>query len=89
MSASAPLGSPSRKTGSEEAVCTRAIRVGEVVRWVICHAAATSFIHMQTLDASHTDQSIRNVFRRSGAHAEGFSMRGSSGAGRFSLTATV
>ena len=89
MSASAPLPSPSRKTGREDAVWTSAISVGDVVRWVICHAAATSFIHMQTLDASHTVQSIRNVFRRSGAHADGFSMRGSSGAGRFSLTSTV
>ena len=89
MSASAPLGSPSRKTGSDEAVCTSAMSVGEVVSVVICHAAATSFIHMQVFDASHTSQSDRNVAILRGAHAEGCSIRGSSGAGRFSLIPPV
>src|SRR5216684_3228041 len=61
MSAKAPLGSPSRNTGNDEAVVTSAISVGEVVSEVISHAAATSFIHMHVLEASHTSQSVRKV----------------------------
>src|SRR6218665_680398 len=61
MSASAPLGRPSRKTGKVEAVCTRATSTGEVVSEVIIQAAATSFIHMQILAASVTPQSMRKL----------------------------
>ena len=46
MSASAPLGRPSRNTGSV-GVCTSATITGEVVSEVISQAAATSFIDMQ------------------------------------------
>jgi hypothetical protein len=59
--------------------------MGDVVSDVMTQAAATSFIHMQVFDASHTSHSIRNVALRRGSHAEALSMRGSSGAGRFSL----
>jgi hypothetical protein len=59
--------------------------MGDVVRDVMTHAAATSFIHMHVFDASHTSHNIRNVALRSGSHAEALSRRGSSGAGRFSL----
>src|SRR5258706_1550192 len=85
MSAKAPLGRPSRKTGSDEAVCTSAMRLGEVVREVISNAAATSFIHTQMFEAIHTSQSMRKVGRRNGAHADLRSTSGTSGAGRFSL----
>src|SRR5450755_4874849 len=85
MSASAPLGRPKRNTGSDEAVCTSAISVGEEVREVMSHAEATSFIHMQTFEAIQTSQSIRKVGRRSGAQVDFLSTCGSSGAGRFSL----
>ena len=61
MSASAPLGRPSKKTGSVDAVCTRATSTGEVVSEVIIQAAATSFIHMQMLAASVTPQSMRKL----------------------------
>src|SRR5258706_413897 len=38
MSANAPLGMPSRNTGSEQAVCTIAISTVDVVSEVIIHA---------------------------------------------------
>ena len=41
MSASAPLGRPSKKTGKVEAVCTSATQMGELVKEVIIQAAAT------------------------------------------------
>jgi hypothetical protein len=81
MSAAAPLGSPSRNTGNDEAVCTSAISVGEVVSDVITHAAATSFIHMHTFDAAHTSHSIRNVGSRNGAHADWLGMGDTGGPG--------
>src|SRR5512143_2089301 len=88
MSASAPEGRPSRNTGSEEAVCTSAISVGEEVRVVITHAAATSFIHIVMLAASHTIQSMRKVGWASGAHGEVewsvASFAGAGGVSRFS-----
>jgi len=59
MSASAPLGMPSRKTGSVAADCTSAIMIGALVSDVISQAAATSFIHMQTFDVSHVNHSMR------------------------------
>jgi hypothetical protein len=43
---------------------------GAVVSEVISHAAATSFIHMQTFDVSHVNHSMRYTGRASGAHAE-------------------
>src|SRR5258707_376724 len=67
MSASAPLGRPSRKTGSVEADCTRATSTGEVVSEVMSQAAATSFIHMQVLAAIQISQSMRKVGPDSGA----------------------
>jgi hypothetical protein len=53
------------------AVCTRATQIGSVVREVISQAAATSFIHMQMLAASHVNHSIRKTGAFSGAKAEG------------------
>ncbi len=69
MSAIAPLGSPSRNTGSVEAVCTSATITGLVVSVVISQAAATSFIHIVMLAASHASQSMRKVRSFSGASA--------------------
>lgn len=55
--------------GNVEAVCTSATITGEVVNEVISQAAATSFIHMQTLAISHADQSMRNTGCAIGASA--------------------
>src|SRR4051812_49760424 len=78
-SATAPLGNPSRNTGSDAAVVTIAIIVGDVVSVVMTHAAATSFIHIAMFVPTHTSHSMRNVASRSGAHAVGFSVDGSGG----------
>ena len=69
MSASAPLGRPSRNTGSVEAVWTSATITGDAVSEVISQAAATSFIHMQTFAVSQTAHSMRNTGLASGAQA--------------------
>src|SRR5258706_1447587 len=70
MSAMAPLGRPSRNTGRVDADWTSATITGDGLREVISQAAATSFIHMQTLAAIHTPHSVRNTGRCSGAQAE-------------------
>lgn len=70
MSASAPLGSPSRKTGSVEADCTSATIAGDVVSVVISHADATSFIHMQMFDVSQVIQRRRKTGLASGDQGE-------------------
>ena len=70
MSASAPLGRPSRNTGAVEAVCTSATSTGEVVSVVISHAVATSFIHMQVLATIQVAQSMRNTGTDSGANGD-------------------
>ena len=69
MSASAPLGKPSRNTGKVEADCTSATQIGEVVSEVIIHAAATSFIHMEMLAISQVLHSRRNTGNPSGVNA--------------------
>ena len=69
MSASAPLGSPSRNIGSVEAVCTSATSAGSEVSVVISQAADTSCIHSEMLAASQAAHSMRNVALRSGAIA--------------------
>ena len=71
MSASAPLGRPSRNTGNVEADCTSATITGDVVSVVISHAAATSFIHMQMFDVSQVIHSSRKTGLASGDHGEG------------------
>ena len=65
MSASAPLGKPSRNTGRVDAVCTKATQIGEEVRDVIIQAAATSFIHIEMLAASQVPHNIlkTGIFR--------------------------
>src|SRR5882724_8166989 len=71
ISASAPLGSPSRNTGSVEADCTSATSTGEVVSVVISHAAATSFIHMLRFDANHVSHNVLKTGTRSASHVDG------------------
>ena len=70
MSARAPLGRPSKNTGSVDAVCTKATSTGDVVSEVIIHAAATSFIQTQMLATSVTLHSKRKVGVRRGAQVE-------------------
>src|SRR6218665_1639485 len=69
MSASAPLGRPSKNTGSVDADCTSATRIGELVSVVISQAAATSFIHMQVLAVTQVSHNMRNTGIVSGASA--------------------
>jgi len=71
MSASAPLGRPNKTTGNTDADCTSAIITGDVVKVVISHADATSFIHMQMFAVSHVPHSNLNTGRRKGAQADG------------------
>src|SRR6218665_1449051 len=61
MSASAPLGRPSKNTGSVDAHCTSATRIGELVSVFISQAAATSFIHMQLLAVTQVSHNMRNT----------------------------
>lgn len=70
MSASAPLGRPSKKTGKVDAVCTRATQMGEDVNDVIIQAAATSLIHMETLAINQVHHSMRNTAIFNGASAD-------------------
>jgi hypothetical protein len=67
MSANAPLGRPSRNTGSVEAVCTIATITGLVVSDVITQAAVTSFIHIEMLAANVASHRLRNTPVRNGA----------------------
>jgi len=67
MSASAPLGSPSRNTGSVDAVCTSATITGLGVSEVITQAAVTSFIHIATLAAKVASHRLRKTVVRNGA----------------------
>lgn len=70
MSARAPLGKPSRNTGSVDAVCTSATQIGDVVSEVIIQADATSFIHMQIFAISQALHSMRKTGRRNGSSAD-------------------
>ena len=67
MSASAPLGRPSRNTGSVDAVCTMATISGLVVNEVMTQAAVTSFIHIAMLAAKQASHRLRKTAPRNGA----------------------
>ena len=69
MSASAPLGSPSRNTGRVDADWTSATQIGVLVSVVIVQAAATSVIHMHRLAVSQVLQSRRKTGTLSGSSA--------------------
>src|SRR6185369_4886324 len=79
MSASAPLGSPSRNTGSVDAVCTSATHNGDGASDVMSQADATSFIHIVVLAAIHVAHNMRKTGRRSGASADRESSSGGGG----------
>ncbi len=70
MSASAPLGNPSTKTGRVEAAWTSATITTLSVSEVISQADATSFIHIVTLAASQANHSMRKTGSRSGPSGE-------------------
>jgi hypothetical protein len=57
-----PAGRLTRKLGSEDAVCTRAVISGEMDNVVIIHDAPTVCIQVPTFDASaaiHTSLKLR------------------------------
>ena len=83
MSASAPLGRPSRNTGRVPADWTSATHRGVGAIEVMSHAAATSFIHIVVFAAIQVSHSIRNTGCRSGARADSDSSVGR-GAAAFS-----
>jgi hypothetical protein len=68
ISANAPLGIPNRKTGKFDAVWINATKVGELDNEVIIQEAATSFIHIQILDAIQANQSIKKTWFFNGIH---------------------
>jgi hypothetical protein len=69
MSASAPLGKPSRNTGSVEADCTSATQIGVLVSVVMVQAAATSVIHMHRFAVSQVLHSSRKTGTLKGSSA--------------------
>src|SRR6266481_7444659 len=69
MSATAPAGSPTKKTGRLVALCTRATISGDGESEVIDHAAPTFCIHVPTLEMSEAIHSARNTGCDSGAQA--------------------
>src|SRR5438445_323285 len=70
MSATAPAGSPTTKTGRLVALCTRATINGDGESEVIAHAAPTFCIHVPTLEMSEAIHSARNTGCDSGAQAD-------------------
>src|SRR6266849_132937 len=69
ISATAPAGSPTKKTGRLVALCTRATINGDGESEVIDHAAPTFCIHVPTLEMSEAIHSARNTGCDSGAQA--------------------
>src|SRR5258705_805328 len=70
MSAIAPAGSPTTKTGRLVALCTRATINGDGASDVIDHAAPTFCIHVPTLEMSEAIHSARKTGCDSGVQAE-------------------
>src|SRR6266446_9526553 len=70
ISATAPAGSPTRKTGRLVALCTRATMKGDGESDVMAHAALTFCIHVPMLETSEAIHSARNTGRDSGVQAE-------------------
>src|SRR2546428_682164 len=69
ISATAPAGNPTSKTGRLVALCTRATISGDGESEVIAHAAPTFCIHVPTLEMSEAIHSARNTGCDSGAQA--------------------
>src|SRR5213593_812543 len=70
ISATAPAGSPTRKTGRLVALCTRATINGDGESDVMAHAALTFCIHVPMLDTSEAIHSARNTRCDSGVQAD-------------------
>src|SRR6266581_1752843 len=70
MSATAPAGSPTTKTGRLVALCTRATINGDGESEVIAHAAPTFCIQVPMFETSEELQSARNTGCDSGAQAD-------------------
>src|SRR6267142_1492494 len=70
ISATAPAGSPTRKTGRLVALCTRATISGDGESEVIAHAAPTFCIQVPMLETSEAIHSTRNTGCDSGVQAE-------------------
>src|SRR6266850_2575936 len=70
ISAIAPAGSPTTKTGRLVALCTRATINGDGESEVMAHAALTFCIHVPTLEMSEAIHSARNTGCDSGVQAE-------------------
>src|SRR5580692_2550156 len=72
MSASAPAGKMTRKTGNVVAACTKPTINGDMVNWVISQPAPTFCIQVPVYEINDAIQSERNSGSRNGAHAEPF-----------------
>src|SRR5258708_10511415 len=70
ISATAPAGSPTTKTGRLVALCTRATINGDGESEVMAHAAQTFCIHAPVLETSEAIHSTRNTGCDSGVQAE-------------------
>src|SRR4029077_18438728 len=70
ISATAPAGNPTTRTGRLVALCTRATINGDGESEVIAHAAPTFCIHVPTLEMSEAIHSARNTGCDSGAQAD-------------------
>lgn len=65
-SASAPLGKPSIKTGSAEAVCTRAISRGLAPDSTKYNVAVVSNIHIAVFERTNVNHKTRKCGKRKG-----------------------
>src|SRR5882724_3379701 len=70
ISATAPAGSPTTRTGKLVALCTRATINGDGESEVMAHAALTFCIHVPMLDTSEAIHSARNTRCDSGVQAD-------------------
>src|SRR5438128_4174397 len=70
ISATAPAGSPTTKTGRLVALCTRATINGDGESDVMAHAALTFCIHVPMLETSEAIHSARNTGCDSGVQAD-------------------
>src|SRR6266404_6936497 len=70
ISATAPAGSPTIKTGRLVALCTRATMKGDGESEVMAHAALTFCIHVPMLETSEAIHSARNTGCDSGVQAD-------------------
>src|SRR5580692_480790 len=76
MSASAPAGKMTRKTGSVDAACTRPTINGDIVSCVISQPAPTFCIQVPVYEITAATQSERKSGSPSGAQAEPFVVLG-------------